>query len=240
MKIQLLTFPGCPNAVAAREALRRALVARGLPPRFEEVDVTAPETPEAQRAWGSPTILVDDRDVAGAAPSGQGCRIYEGAPADRHGVPPDELIGAALDDAQRRRPRWMRSLALLPGAILVLLPVAHCPACLGAYFAVLSAVGLGFMVTERVLAPLIGLFLVLGIGTVAWSAKSHRRLGPLVVTLVGSAAVVAGRLVWTVPAALFCGVALLVGAALWNLWLKRPQPEPLVQVRFGRTGGTAP
>ena len=239
MKIQLLSFPGCPNADATREALRRTLIASGLPPSFEEVDVTAPETPDRLRAWGSPTILVDGHDLAGAAPTGPGCRFYEVVPEGLRGVPPDELIRRALIDARLRRPRWLRALAVLPGAVLALLPVAHCPACVGAYFAVLSALGLGFLVTERVLAPLIGIFLVFGIATVAWSTRSHRRVGPLAVTLLGSAAVVVGRLIWNVPVVLYGGVALLIAASLWNLWLKRPRHEPLIQIRLGRKEGTA-
>ncbi len=70
MKVQLLSFPGCPNAEQAREALRRSLAAASLPPTFEEVDVTAPGAPEHLRQWGSPTILVDGRDVAGGSPTG--------------------------------------------------------------------------------------------------------------------------------------------------------------------------
>ena len=38
MKVQLLSFPGCPNADAAREALRRSLAVAGLPASFEEID----------------------------------------------------------------------------------------------------------------------------------------------------------------------------------------------------------
>src|SRR5579875_3326336 len=102
--------------------------------------------------------------------------------------------------------------------------------CLAAYAGVLSAVGLGFLFNERVLGPLIVVFLAIGIFSVAWSTRSHRRLGPLVVTLVGSGVVVAGRLVWNIPIALYAGVALLIGASLWNLWLKRPQAEPLVEI----------
>jgi copper chaperone len=125
---------------------------------------------------------------------------------------------------------WIRSLAVLPGALLPLLPSATCPMCLAAYAGVLSAVGLGFLFNERVLGPLIVVFLTIGIFSVAWSTRSHRRLGPLVVTVVGSGVVVAGRLVWNIPMALYTGVGLLVGASLWNLWLKRPRAEPLVQI----------
>jgi len=125
---------------------------------------------------------------------------------------------------------WIRSLAVLPGALLALLPSATCPMCLAAYAGLLSAVGLGFLFNERVLGPLIVVFLAVGVFSVAWSTRSHRRLGPLVVTVIGSGVVVASRLVWNVPIALYAGVALLIGASLWNLWLKRPQAEPLVQI----------
>lgn len=131
---------------------------------------------------------------------------------------------------------WIRSLAVLPGALLPLLPSATCPMCLAAYAGVLSAVGLGFLFNERVLGPLVVVFLAVGIFSVAWSARSHRRLGPLLVTVAGSGAVVAGRLVWNIPMALYTGVALLIGASLWNLWLKRPRAEPLVHIASPHDG----
>ena len=240
MTVQLLSFPGCPNADAAREALRRALVAAGLPPWIEEVDVTAPGTPAERRDWGSPTILVDGRDVAGSGPTGPSCRLYDDAKEGTRGVPPDELIRKAVDGARRRPGQWARSLALLPGALLPLLPSATCPACIAAYAGVLFAIGLGFLFDERVLAPLIVAFLAVGLVSVAWSTVRHRRAGPLVATVLGSAAVVTGRLVWSLPAVLSGGVALLIGASLWNLWLKRPRQEPLVRLRLARKEGTAP
>lgn len=43
-----------------------------------------------------------------------------------------------------RRP-WLRSLALVPGAVLSLLPAAQCPFCIAAYAGVLSSLGLGFL-----------------------------------------------------------------------------------------------
>ncbi len=100
MKVQLLSFPGCPNAEGAREALSHALAAERLPPEYEEVDVTASGTPEPLRAWGSPTVLVDGRDVAGATPEGSCCRLY-GAEGPSRGVPSEKLIREALRTARR-------------------------------------------------------------------------------------------------------------------------------------------
>ena len=94
MKVQLLFIPGCPSIDAARDALRRVLVMAGLPPSFEEVDVTAPKTAEPLRGWGSPTILVNGVDVAGESPAGFACRLYEGGKLG--GVPSDEMIRRAL------------------------------------------------------------------------------------------------------------------------------------------------
>ncbi|PYV33414.1 MAG: hypothetical protein DMG09_22410, partial [Acidobacteria bacterium] len=84
------------------------------------------------------------------------------------------------------------------------------------------------------------IFLLIGIAGVGFSTLSHRRPGPLVFTLIGSAAVAIGRLFWSAPPVLYAGVALLIGASLWNLWLKRPRPEPLMQIRATRKEGITP
>ncbi len=149
------------------------------------------------------------------------------------------MIVRALVEARRDRRPWLRSLALLPGAAVSLLPSATCPVCLAAYAGFASSLGLGFLFSERILAPLIGLLLAVGLVSVAWSARSHGRAGPLLLTLLGSAAVLAGRLVWSIPTMLYGGVTLLVAASLWNLWLKRPRPDALVQLPLTRKEGVA-
>lgn len=230
MKVQLLYFPGCPHVEAARAALRRSLVSLRLPEPFEEIDVTAPGTAEGLRSWGSPTILINGVDLAGAAsPTGPSCRLYPGAPAGAQGVPDEATISAAIRRALPRRRGVLQSLALLPGALLALLPSATCPACIAAYAGVLSALGLGFVFNERVLAPLIAVLLAVGVASVAWSTRSHRRPGPLAATVAGSAAVVAGRLIWNLPALLYLGIGVLIAAATWNFWLKLPGRERAVR-----------
>lgn len=95
MTVELLYFPDCPNVPAARERLRRAFAAVGLPPQWTEVDVTAEAAPARVRGYGSPSILVGGRDVTGADPGGgSSCRIYAGN--DVSGVPPLDAIVQAL------------------------------------------------------------------------------------------------------------------------------------------------
>jgi len=102
MRIQLLTFPGCANATAARELLSRVLAATGAGPAFEEIDTQSPGTPERYRSYGSPTILVDGVAIDGVA-SGHGscCRLYLDDSGRRLvGLPTEDAIRAALARAE--------------------------------------------------------------------------------------------------------------------------------------------
>lgn len=92
--IDLIYDVDCPNVDAARDQLLRALAAAGLAPAFREWDRADGATPDALRAYGSPTILIDGEDVA-PAPAMEGtcaCRVYAGGRA-----PSFESIRAALE-----------------------------------------------------------------------------------------------------------------------------------------------
>jgi hypothetical protein len=82
------------------------------------------------------------------------------------------------------------------------------------------------MLKERVLAPLIGVALLVSIATIAWSTKRHRKIGPLALTLLGSGLVACGRLFWSVPLFVYAGGAALLAASFWNLWIKRRRRRP--------------
>lgn len=90
-RIELIYVSGCPNVATARDNLRRALIASGRLPIWDEWEQTDPEAPPHVRRFGSPTVLVSGRDVTGAGPTttGAACR------AD--GAPSVQLIRSALD-----------------------------------------------------------------------------------------------------------------------------------------------
>lgn len=93
--VELLIFPDCPNVPAAREQLTKALAEVGFANTWTEHDVTAEGAPPHVRGYGSPTILVDGRDVTGATPGdGSTCRVYTGG--EVRGAPSLEAIIAAL------------------------------------------------------------------------------------------------------------------------------------------------
>lgn len=84
--VDLVYVPGCPNVEAARAALRAALPDGG----WSEWNLASRTAPERFRRFGSPTVLVDGRDVTGeeGGAAGMACRA-DGAPSAR-------LIRAAL------------------------------------------------------------------------------------------------------------------------------------------------
>lgn len=102
MKVQLITFEGCPHADAARESLRRSLVRAGFEPTFEDLDSAAPGTPAALRDWGSPTVLIEGVDVGGEElPTGPCCRVYRDADGRPFGFPSESLLLEAIGLARQ-------------------------------------------------------------------------------------------------------------------------------------------
>ena len=107
------------------------------------------------------------------------------------------------------------SLAGLFGSGFALLCCAGVAPALG----LLSAIGLGFLIHDAVLIPI----LVVAVGVASWGlrhgSRCHGRAAPFVLGLFGSAMAVGGLFLW-VPLA-FAGFAALVVTSVWNLQLLR-------------------
>jgi mercuric ion transport protein len=100
--VVLLYETSCPNVPEARSNLLRAFSDANIAASFREVDLHAVDTPAEWRTFGSPTILVDGRDVAGAAPAaGSTCRLYE-VDGRLTGAPSVDRIAAGLRGATKR------------------------------------------------------------------------------------------------------------------------------------------
>ena len=94
-EVTLLYFDGCPSWQMTDARLRSLADELGFTLRRQRVD-----TPEAAEQWhfrGSPTVLVDGRDVfaAGDEPVGLACRLHQ-TPAGRAGAPTLEQLREVL------------------------------------------------------------------------------------------------------------------------------------------------
>lgn len=96
-RVDLVFDDDCPNVPAAREQLRAAFAQLGLNPRWRELVNGDADVPEYARGFGSPTVLVDGRDILGAAPDrASSCRLYRDEDGALTGVPGVERIVEAL------------------------------------------------------------------------------------------------------------------------------------------------
>ena len=74
-----------------------------------------------------------------------------------------------------------QGLLALPGVGVSLLPKLMCPACWPTYAAVLSSVGMGFLISTAYLLPLTVLFLAIAVSSLGFRASSRHGLGPFAV-----------------------------------------------------------
>lgn len=217
----LIHDPACPNVAAARSNLRSAFEAAGLPPRWREFDRNAADTPAEWRGFGSPTILVDGRDVAGtdAAPGGNSCRVYRTADGRLIGVPSIGQIAAVLQKTSA--PGLKATLAVLPAFAVALLPSMTCPACWPAYAALLSSLGVGFLPTTPYLLPLTLVSLAIPLGVLAVLARRGYGVLPLVLGVTGALLLMVGRFAWESNPLLYSGLVALITASVWGGWSRR-------------------
>ena len=105
MKVEILYFSGCPNHAPAIDRVREVLAEEGRPAEMVEVEVKDAATAERVGFLGSPTIRINGEDVEHAARTARGfglmCRTYIDG-GQRAGVPPRELIRAAVREARER------------------------------------------------------------------------------------------------------------------------------------------
>lgn len=220
-RIELIYDEDCPNAELARQRLREALAASGCTVAPTEWLRTALDTPDVLQGWGSPTILIDGRDVAGQQPSeSPTCRVYPrpGGGFDR--APSVDQIVAALDAIRpTRSPRRIRALLpVAPGVAVSFLPVVSCPACWPAYAGVLSSLGVPFLSNERIVLPVVVGLMLVSVVALAWRARERRGFAPALLGLVGAGIVVGGRAGAGSILVACTGGMLLLAASIWNVW----------------------
>ena len=109
----------------------------------------------------------------------------------------------------------------LPGIVVSALPFGGCPACWPVYAGVLSALGLGFLLSPEYLLPVTLLFLAIALLSLGRRASTRRGYGPLLLSFPASALIVLGKFLIDSDMAAYAGVALLVISSVWNAWPRR-------------------
>lgn len=237
--VELIYDDDCPNVETVREALHAGFAEAGLEPVWTEWNRADPAIPDYAKPYGSPTILVNRRDVGGAAPQEgsafpqagpAACRVYADNTGELQPAPPVSRIAAALRgeidpgdpgsfEQNRKRLRPVAALfAAVPGVGVGALPVLACPACWPAYSGILGVLGLGFLIDRTILFPLTVAFFGLALVALAYRAKKRRGYRPFILGLIAVALALAFKFVVSVPVVMYLGLGGLVAASFWNVW----------------------
>lgn len=103
MKVEVLYVSNCPSHLAAVRLVKEALAAEGIATDIREVLVRDERMAGELKFFGSPTIRINERDVAGEPQVGKNfalcCRLYPGS--KQIGLPPAELVHRAVVEARR-------------------------------------------------------------------------------------------------------------------------------------------
>jgi hypothetical protein len=103
MHAELLTIPGCPHGVPARELFTRALELEGADPGLLTVREIATDADAAAASFhGSPTFTIDGKDLfpSNAAPAVT-CRVYPG----QHGMAGQPTLESLREAIRTAGPR---------------------------------------------------------------------------------------------------------------------------------------
>jgi len=234
MTVEFIYDLDCPNVAAARSHLLQAFALSEMKAIWTEWDRSSVDSPEHARQYGSPTILINGRDVVGDEPreSSTCCRLYRDAMGAMQGVPSVGVLAAALKSEGKNIPLssppksggssgWKSSLATIPGIAFALLPKLACPACWPAYAGLLSSLGLGFLMEARYLFPMTATFLLFAVGALLFRASTRRGYGPFLAGTAAAAVVLIGKFHFDSDAAMFLGIGMLVAASFWNAWPRK-------------------
>ena len=111
---------------------------------------------------------------------------------------------------------WKESVVALPAVGVSLLPKAICPLCSPAYAALLSALGLGFLISTTYLLSITMIVLSLAVGSLLVRASSRRGLGPFWTGVAAATFILVGKFVLGSASVTYTGVGVLIAASAWN------------------------
>lgn len=219
MKIELIFDHECPNVEATRINLRTALDGLGLSLNWIEIDRENGESPAYARRYGSPTVLVNGKDVYCIDSENEGncCRVYLSCGV-LSGAPPAEIISDVLE-AQLKNDQTLGFSAICSsflGSLAALLPALSCPACWPAYAGLLSSLGIGFLDYSPILTPIVVLLIVTSLFCIWRQTDRHIRAPQFLLGLLGGVLIVLSRLREINSGILYLGIILLVSASAWT------------------------
>lgn len=222
MNVELIYDDDCPNAVGARTLIERAMLSVGIAkPTWQEHCRQDEQVPAYAQEYGSPTILVNGKDVSPlSGAGGNACRIYRDETGRMSALPPEANVIAALGGTSRGTSGVTLFASGFAG-LFGMLPVMTCAACWPAYAAVLSSMGIGFLNYTPYLMPFMIALTAVALFGLFHRAKRRRGYGPFILGVGAGIVILVARFVLELDGLLYVGAAGFLAASVWNAWPRK-------------------
>lgn len=115
----------------------------------------------------------------------------------------------------------MKSLHLEKASLVGSFVTLLCCLGFGPLLAVLGAIGAGFLINDKILAPLLAVFLALGAAGLLLSFRQHHRWPPLLLHLGSAVILFVFTFIVYIPVIVWLGMVGIVAAVAWDVFLKR-------------------
>lgn len=220
-EVKFIYSEGCPNADKTRTALKSIGI------DFDSIKQDDLSESSIFRNYSSPTILQGNNVIFG-------CETDQGRGGCSLEVPSiNELkdkLGTVV--SSNTRSGFLSGIGSFGSA----LTVGLCPVCIPAIGAFLASIGLGFIVQESVLRPVLFIFLAAAISGLLWSyLKEHRNVWPLVGGILMGITLYVGRYVYFGAVInqilMYGGITGIIAVSIWNLKLRKSASCPACEVK---------
>jgi len=220
-EVKFIYSEGCPNADKTRTALKTIGI------DFDSIKQDDLSESSIFRNYSSPTILQGNNVIFG-------CETDQGRGGCSLEVPSiNELkdkLGTVV--SSNTRSGFLSGIGSFGSA----LTVGLCPVCIPAIGAFLASIGLGFIVQESVLRPVLFIFLAAAISGLLWSyLKEHGNVWPLVGGILMGITLYVGRYVYFGAVInqilMYGGITGIIAVSIWNLKLRKSASCPACEVK---------
>jgi mercuric ion transport protein len=226
--VEFVYEKNCPNIEPTRSILLQAFSKLKMKPHWMEWEISDVSTPGYVRRYGSPTILINGKDVGESEnlAKPEQCRLYTQPDNSLSGVPSINIIMNAIQAAASGNKYKLTfnvtglNVAALPAIIFALLPKLICPFCWPLYTGLLGSIGINFINYTPYLFPLLTLFLILTMSGLMLGAKSNKQYDPIFLGGLSSLLVLIGKFLYESEMCLYFGLIGLVASVIWQQRIK--------------------
>jgi mercuric ion transport protein len=226
--VEFIYEKNCPNVKSTRAQLLQAFSKLKIKPHWLEWEINDVSAPAYVRHYGSPTILINGKDIDESRDSTnpEQCRLYAHSDNTISGVPPiDNIMNAIQAAAAGHKHKFVftgfsLNVAAIPAIIFTLLPKLICPFCWPLYTGLLGSIGINFINYTPYLFPLLTLFLILTISGLILAARSKKKYGPVYLGGISSLLILIGKFLFETEMLIYIGLTGLIMSVIWQSRIK--------------------